>query len=206
MSPRAYKMGKRAAAVAETKRRILEAALAEYAETGIAEASMQSVARRADVAPGTVLYHFPDPAALADAVLDERASKMHVPDPATVAGAGDLHARVRLLTAELFRIYHDTDLDYRVWMRSREHPAMTRVEAWYNERYAAVLAAALGEAADPRAFQVSSALIDPGFRAGLEMRGLSADEAVDETVALLMAWLRGRDPEASSGAASHPSP
>lgn len=186
-------MGKRAAAVEETKGRILDAALAEYADTGISDASMQSIARRADVAPGTVLYHYPDPGDLADKVLDVAAARMRVPDAETITEAGDLSARVRLLTSELFRVYSGTDLEYHAWMRSRDHPAMARVEAWYYDRYATVLAAALGEAAaDPRTFAVVSALVDPGFRAGLLERGLSNDEAVDETVALVLGWLSGR--------------
>lgn len=193
MSPRAYTMGRRAASVEATRRRIREAALAEYAETGIADASMQSIARRADVAAGTVLYHYPDPDALADEVIAERREAMALPTVDALAPDATLPERIGRLTAELFRVYEGTDLEYQAYSRSREHPVMRRYEQWYQQTYGAALAAALGpEHADPRAFQVVSALIDPGFRAGLLERGLSQQDAVRETVVLVLAWLDQR--------------
>lgn len=193
MSPRPYRLGKRAAAVHDTRARILEAALQEYAETGIADASMQSIARRADVAPGTVLYHYPDPDGLAEAVVARRAEVMDVPRADAVDLQAPVDVRVAALTAELFRVYADTDLDYQAWVRSREHPVMRRYETWYNDLYSAALTAALGEhATDPHVVEVTSALIDPGFRASLLMRGLSHEEAATEASALVVAWLERR--------------
>jgi AcrR family transcriptional regulator len=63
--PRSYSMGRRTQAVTATRQRILDAALALYQEQGIAAATMQDVARRADVAPGTVANHFRTAAARA---------------------------------------------------------------------------------------------------------------------------------------------
>jgi hypothetical protein len=40
--------------------------------------------------------------------------------------------------------------------------------------------------------QVVSALIEPGFRANLVQRGLTDEQAVDETVRLVLAWLTER--------------
>jgi AcrR family transcriptional regulator len=186
-------MGKRAASVELTRRRIREAALLEYAESGIAQASMQSIARRADVAPGTVIYHYPDPDALADEVIAERRETMAFPTVQALDAQAPLDQRIEWLTRELFRVYEGTELEYHAWMRSREHPVMLSYEQWYYEAYGAALAAALGpEHEDPRAFQVVSALVDPGFRGSLITRGLSDDEAVAETVRLVLAWLRGR--------------
>lgn len=193
MSPRPYAMGKRAAAVEATRQRILAAALDEYAQTGIEDASMQSIARRADVAPGTVLYHFPDPDLLADAVMARSVERMAVPLPEVITAAGDRSARVLLLTRELFRIYAATDTEYHAWTRSRGHRAMSAVEEWYNDRYAALLQAALGDdVPDPMSFAVVSALVEPGFRANLVQRGLTEQQAVDETVRLVLAWLAQR--------------
>jgi AcrR family transcriptional regulator len=196
MSPRPYNLGRRAASVEQTKQRIRDAALREYAETGIAEASMQSIARRADVSPGTVTYHYPNPERLAEEVIAARTEAMHVPTAEAMDVHAPLEVRIRWLTRELFRVYEDTDLEYRTWMRSRELPVMRTYETWYAEVYAAALAAALGpEHADPRTFQVVSALIDPGFRGSLLARGLSQDEAADETVRLVVAWLDRRGSE-----------
>jgi AcrR family transcriptional regulator len=52
-------MDKRKAAVAETRRRILEATLALHAEKGIFGTSWQDIAKRADGSVGTVYKHFP---------------------------------------------------------------------------------------------------------------------------------------------------
>lgn len=190
MSPRHYNLGKRLASVEQTKQRIRAAALHEYAEAGVSEASMQAIARRADVAPGTVLYHYPDPDDLAEEVIASSREAMSLPTVETMDVGAPLEVRIAWLTRELFRVYEGTDLEYRAWSRSRGHPVMQRYEQWYYQAYAAALAAALGpEHAQPRALQVVSALIDPGFRAGLVDRGLSEDEAVAETVRLVLGWL-----------------
>ena len=207
-TPRPYNLGKRAASVGQTRSRIRAAALAEYAEVGIEEASMQSIARRADVAPGTVVYHYPDPDALAEEVVAASRDAMSVPTADAIDAGAPLAERIAWLTRELFRVYEGTDLEYHAWTRSQGHPVMHRYEQWYSEVYGQVLAAALGPAAvQPRALQVVSALIDPGFRGSLLQRGLSQEEAVDETVRLVLGWLAaGRTPagpgDPTSGATS----
>ena len=120
---------------------------------------MQSIARRADVAPGTVRYHYPDPGA--------------------VDAATPVADRIATMTTEMFRVYASTDLDYRAWLHSRDHPVMRTYERRYDDLFPAALAAALGDLATvPHVFQVVSALIDPGFRASLVMRGRSHSAAL----------------------------
>ena len=60
--PRPYNLGQRAAPKADTRSRIVDAALAIYLERGLAGASNLAIARAADVAPATVRNHFPEPA------------------------------------------------------------------------------------------------------------------------------------------------
>lgn len=190
MSPRAYRMGKRAASVEETKSRIRSAALAEYAQTGIEAASMQAIARRADVAPGTVLYHYPDPAELAADVIARRIEEVEFPTAQDVRVDAPVRQRIEWLTREMFRVYAATDLEYRTWTRSREHPVMRRYERWYSDAYAALLAAALGQGhSRARDFQVISALIDPGFRASLLARSIPEEEAAATAAHLAATWL-----------------
>ena len=71
MSPRNYRMGKRAAAVVETRARIVDAARAVFAEDGFHRAAVEEVARRADVARATVYYQFDSKLGLVAAVLDD---------------------------------------------------------------------------------------------------------------------------------------
>src|SRR5688572_28570295 len=52
-------MTKRAEAVEETRRRIVEATVGLHTTKGIQATSWQDIAERADVAVGTVDYHFP---------------------------------------------------------------------------------------------------------------------------------------------------
>jgi AcrR family transcriptional regulator len=59
MSPRKYDMSRRATAVQETRRRIVEATSQVHAEQGIASARIEDIARRAGVATGTLYRHFP---------------------------------------------------------------------------------------------------------------------------------------------------
>ena len=71
MSPREYRLGKREAAVAETRARVVEAARAVFAEDGFHRAAVEEVARRADVARATVYYQFGSKLGLVEAVLDD---------------------------------------------------------------------------------------------------------------------------------------
>ncbi|MBV9683549.1 MAG: TetR/AcrR family transcriptional regulator [Solirubrobacterales bacterium] len=71
MSPRDYQLGKRAAGVAETRTRIVEAARAVFAQDGFHRAPVEAVARRADVARATVYYQFDSRLGLIEAVLDD---------------------------------------------------------------------------------------------------------------------------------------
>src|SRR5688500_5791576 len=61
MSPRKYDMSRRASAVAETRRRIIDATRALHTERGIAATSWDDIAARAGVGVGTVYRHFPSP-------------------------------------------------------------------------------------------------------------------------------------------------
>ena len=69
MSPRRYSMSVRAEQAAQTRERIIDAALSCYRETGIAATSLQAVARRAEVSAATILNHFGSANGLARIVI-----------------------------------------------------------------------------------------------------------------------------------------
>jgi AcrR family transcriptional regulator len=71
MSPRPYQLGKRAAAVAETRARIVDAARAVFSQDGFHRAAVDEVARRADVSRATIYYQFGSKLGLVEAVLDD---------------------------------------------------------------------------------------------------------------------------------------
>ena len=194
MSPRTYNMGKRADAVERTRAAIRAAALEEYGDVAIGDASMQAIARRAGVAAGTVLYHYEDAAALARDVVEHERDRVVVPTAASLDPTLPLAERVQWLARTLFRMHAETDAVYRAWVRSREHPVMREFEAWFGDTYQQVLGATLApDRTDPLAFQVVSAVIDPGFRSALLARGLSEDAAAREAAKLANGWL-GTEP------------
>jgi AcrR family transcriptional regulator len=91
MSPRAYELGKRAAAVDQTRGRIIAAARALLAsEGGLKDFSLEAVARQADVARMTVYYQFHSRLGLLEGLYDHLAARgqmfrlpeaFHDPDP-----------------------------------------------------------------------------------------------------------------------------
>ena len=74
MSPRPYRLGRREAAVADTRERILAAARDVLGENGFAGFTIDAVADRAGVARMTVYYQFDSKGALLDALLDALAA------------------------------------------------------------------------------------------------------------------------------------
>src|SRR2546427_11743896 len=86
MTPRAYKMERRAEASAETRRRIVDAAIALHAEKGVLGTSWADIARQADVAVGTVYRYFPTHDQLVSACTSENARRTRPPSPAMLAG------------------------------------------------------------------------------------------------------------------------
>jgi AcrR family transcriptional regulator len=61
MTPRPYRLGRRAESAEETLRRIVRATYTLHCEQGVAATTMKQIARRADVSVGTVYHHFARP-------------------------------------------------------------------------------------------------------------------------------------------------
>jgi len=95
MSPREYRMGKRQAAVDETRARILTAARDVLTSSGrYAEFSIPGVARAADVARVTVYNQFGSKTGLLEALSDELASRGGLHRVATIVTEGDPAAAI----------------------------------------------------------------------------------------------------------------
>ena len=105
MTPRRYDLGKRADSVAETQRRILEATFKLHNEQGVAATTIPEVARRADVALGTVYKHFPTVDALVTACGGHVMALIKPPGPDTFVGVEALPDRISKLVHELFAMY-----------------------------------------------------------------------------------------------------
>ncbi len=187
---RPYRLGKRQASVDETKRRIIEAATLEFAENGIPDTSMQAVARRADVAPGTVLYHYPTPDELVEAAVERWIVEMEAPSPEAIDPESPLEERVRALVEELFGLYERSEYAYRIYSGSPGHPVLKRYEKWWYDNVNQMMVRAFGDlAADPETMRVVSVLVNPGFRGTLTSAGVTPERSVDISTHLVLSWI-----------------
>ncbi|MBI2159762.1 MAG: TetR/AcrR family transcriptional regulator [Candidatus Rokubacteria bacterium] len=190
MAPRSYRLGARGAAKEATRRRIVEAVVDLHGEKGVLATRFEDIARRADVAVGTVYRHFP---ALDDVVraCGGRISEItRPPAPGIFEGVEARSRRVELLVRELFAFYGRAAR----WLeRARsERAAVPALDAGMRAREAqleAVVREALGPlAADERIVGGVLALTDFGVWKSLVARG-AGDDAAGLVVEALVAWL-----------------
>lgn len=208
--PRSYNLGRRAAPKADTRARIVAAALQIYRDQGLAAASNLAVARAADVAPGTVRNHFPGEGDLAQAVFEAVLADLRVPTEAIFEGVDGLGARVERLAHELAAFYERSEPWWRAYDREPE-----LIRAWgggIDQYYADIerlMRTALGElSSDERSVAVVASVIGPPTFFALKGRGFAFDDAVGLTLELALPWLDrrrhelARPREASGGSSS----
>lgn len=105
MAPRKYDLNKRAAAVEETRRRIVDATFELHSEKGVLATSMQDIAERADVALRTVYNHYPTVEDLVSGCGEKVMAMLAPPHTEIFEGVGMLEARLQRLVQELFAMY-----------------------------------------------------------------------------------------------------
>lgn len=192
--PRPYRLGRRAAPKAEVRERIIAAALAIYAERGLAGASNLSIAKAADVAPATVRNHFPEPGDLAQAVFVQLLVELRIPTPEIFGALVTLRDRVERLARELAAFYERSEPWWRVYERE---PDLIRawsggVDQYYTD-IERLMKAALGDlSSDDRSLAGVASVIGPPTFFALRARGLSSDEAVEMSLELVLPWLEQR--------------
>lgn len=182
MAPRTYTLGKRAAHVEETRRRIIDAVVKLHGEQGIVATTYEAIAEAADVSPATVYRHFPSLDELVPACGNRILEITQPPGPQIFQGKQSLAERVETFVNEIFKF----------WARSRPYieKAMAEVDRVpplargvdMQQRLIELLARrALGEGADDGdSLSVLLALTD--FRAWLAM----ADHGLSESAATIV--------------------
>lgn len=105
MAPRRYELKKRAEAIEETRRRIIDATFELHSEKGVVATKMQDVAERADVALRTVYNHYPTIDDLVSGCGEKVMSVLAPPAADIFEGVGTFEARARRLVEELFAMY-----------------------------------------------------------------------------------------------------
>ena len=188
MAPRTYALGKRAAQVAQTRERILDAAAVLFREQGIRTTSMQEVARHADVAPATVLNHFPTPELLIEGVLGRVAETLHVPSSRIFQGAYTVEERLRRLVPAMFEFYDRSNQWFAMYQRERNTvQAIRAAEERFWEAIHTLYAEALGPVMmDERMGPAAFGLTNPGTLGALSAAGMSVGQASGLVTDLLL--------------------
>lgn len=194
MSPRRYRMSGREAAVAKTRRRIVEATLELHGRKGIFGTSWQDIAKAADVSVGSVYKHFPSLEQLLPAcggLLMERARPPSPDDlPDIIGDAVEPRERLRRAVAVLFAFYERGGQYLESDAREREIPEIRQFEQDLRDmvtQFVSEAAANLQFSGDD--VLVASAMADlPSFRA-MAVRGVGLETAVEACTNSILAWL-----------------
>jgi AcrR family transcriptional regulator len=188
-------MTRRASAVAQTRRRIIDATRALHTEQGIGATSWDDIAARAGVGVGTVYRHFPSLDELIPACGDISMEVVALPDPQGVPSLFDRvdgrAERIELLVREAFAIYERGAPELRAIRNEPEvHPSVAEA----GEQLEATLSALVDAALEPSGLTpadraVVRAMVDLGTWQALRDQGLGPAEAVDAVSQMLAARL-----------------
>ena len=195
--PRPYRLGRRAAPKAEVRDRIVAAALAIYAERGLAGASNLRIAKAADVAPATVRNHFPEHGDLAKAVFEAMLVELRIPTTDIFDGLDNLRDRLERLARELASLYVRSEPWWRAYEREPEliHAWGGGVDQYYGDIERLMRTALSDLSSDDRSLAVVASVMGPPTFFALRARGLSKDDAVELSLELAVPWLDKRRDE-----------
>jgi AcrR family transcriptional regulator len=193
-------MIKRAAALADTRARIVAATVEAHRELGIQATSWDEIARRAGVGVGTVYRHFRSLDELLPACGQTVQQTMALPTPEQIAHAFDdarsSRARVRRLVGLVFDVYQRAGpfIDN----IRRERRQIPQLEPWHH-MVESTLDALLAEALSPlhpsrNQTETARALLDLDTWHAFERRGLSDAEAAETVARLINSTLRSKPP------------
>ncbi|MCC7049766.1 MAG: TetR/AcrR family transcriptional regulator [Alphaproteobacteria bacterium] len=195
MAPRRYTSQRRDQAMADTRRRIVEAVVALHGEQGVQRTSYAQIAQRADVAVPTVYKHFPDLVELLGACIGHTTASAPTLTPELYAGLGDTPARIDALVARIFARHQALS----PWLHWAQHEAALVPELGQHTRHRHEQDLRfIREALAPRFGTALSkalvALVDiltrySAWETLTQERGLSQDDAIAATRAALAALL-----------------
>src|SRR5205823_6435189 len=194
MAPRAYRMTRRAAANAETRRRIVDAAITLHAEKGVLGTSWPDIAKRADVALGTVYRHFPSLDQLVPACTSENAVRMKPPGVGILVGLTPPEERIGRFVGELFAFYgRSAPWTPRAAVDRQQLPILDTILSRREAGLRALVEETLGPLRRRRhALDAALALTDFGIWRSLTRSGLSTQGAAHLITEILITWLNRR--------------
>lgn len=188
MTRRNYRLGKRAQASDDTRRRIVEATFALHTEQGIVATSMKQIAERAGVAVGTVYHHFPEYSDAIDACAAHAGGLAPPPGVAAFEGQVEPADRLRALAGAWFEYYATVPGLVRLHGERDQVPQLAAFfEALQRERLAQVRSALrpLKTPPPPDRQRAAVALLDTGTYLALRTAGFGVAVAAGEIAAVL---------------------
>jgi len=192
MAKRTYTPRKRAEQQDETRRRIVDAAMALHEELGPSKATISSIAARAGVQRLTVYRHFSDDIALFHACTSQWLDLHPPPDPAAWIGIAAPLERARTALAALYTYYRGTERMWEVSYRDLDHTPALREPMAGVETYLATVrdGLALAWTPEPAAHRKLRAAIGLAVRFQT-WQGLRGDGLGDDVMAdMMVRWLR----------------
>ncbi len=134
---RKYELKERARRQAETRQRIVEAAVDLHTSVGPARTTISAIAQRAGVERHTVYAHFADERRLFDACTSHWAALHPFPDPARWTAAENPEARLRAALDDVYAWYEEVEADLAVFRRDAQvHELNAEVIAGYDRELA----------------------------------------------------------------------
>ena len=144
--PRSYTLKRRAEAQAETRQRIVDAAVALHGEIGPALTSMSAVAERAGVQRNTLYAHFPDERSLLLACSAASLERDPLPEASPWRGIRDRKARLAAGLAAIYAWYsRNAQLAGCVLRDAEIHPLVREIATLRYAPSMAAYEAVLGE-------------------------------------------------------------
>jgi AcrR family transcriptional regulator len=114
---RKYELKERARRQAQTRKRIVEAAVALHTSVGPARTTISGIAERAGVERHTVYAHFPDDRTLFRACSEHWEARHPLPGIETLAEIDDPVRRLRRALGELYEWYESVEADLALFVR-----------------------------------------------------------------------------------------
>src|SRR5213082_3129018 len=194
MAPRTYRMTRRAAANEETRKRIVDAAIALHAEKGVLGTSWPDIAKRADVALGTVYRHFPSLDQLVPACTSENAVRVKPPGVGILVGLTRPEERISRFVEELFAFYgRSAPWTPRAGIDRQQLPILDTILSRREAGLKALVDETLGRLGRRRhALDAALALTDFGVWRSLTLSGLSTEAAARLITEVMVTWLNRR--------------
>jgi AcrR family transcriptional regulator len=186
-------MQRRSQRVAQTRERILDAALELFSKQGAHGTTMNEVARRADVSPTTVSNHFATPDSLIEAVITRVIADVQVPDSTIFAGTRSMAGRLRVLTSSMYAFFERTLSWYELLGAELvDVPALARAQAAFWDSIRQLCARALAGNDDDLLAKMTAGLLHPATFGALKAAGMSVDEAATVIGEILARRARGQ--------------